>query len=93
VLLEGLGVFAVGGSIWSVLFGVAFLYGFIASRDAWWAAAIPAGALLGFVALIASSELAPGLADEWGASLFLGAVGVGFWAVQANIDRDRGLTY
>ena len=90
VLLEALGAFAVGGPIWPVLFGaagVAFVYGFVASRENWWAA-IPAGALLGLAALIAWGELAPVSAEDWGASLFLGALGAGFWAVYLR-GRER----
>lgn len=83
LLLDALGALAVGGLIWSVLFGVAalgFAYVFSRSRENWWAA-IPAGALLGLAALVAWGELAPASADEWGGSLFLGTLGAGFWAV------------
>lgn len=88
LLLEALGV-SVTGPVWSVLFavaGVAFLYAFVASRENWWAA-IPAGALLGLTALIAWSEFTS-LSDDWGASLFLGGIGTGFWAVYLR-SRER----
>lgn len=81
LLLEALDVL-VTGPIWVALFGVAglvFLYAFFASRDNWWAA-IPAGALLGLAALIAWSKLTT-FSDDWGASLFLGALGAGFWTI------------
>lgn len=83
LLLEALGGLAVGGLIWSVLFaaaGLGFVYVFSRSRENWWAA-IPAGALLGLGALGAWGEFAPDSADNWGGSLFLGALGAGFWAV------------
>jgi hypothetical protein len=83
LLLEALGVLAAGGLIWSGLFGVAglgFGYVFFRSHENWWTA-IPAGALLGLAALVAWGELAPHIADKWGGSLFLGALGAGFWAV------------
>ena len=55
LLLEALDALAVGGLIWSALFGVAgvgFAYVFYRGRENWWAA-IPAGALLGLAAFVA----------------------------------------
>ncbi|AHY48092.1 Hypothetical Protein RradSPS_2809 (plasmid) [Rubrobacter radiotolerans] len=78
----------VSGAIWGAFFGalgVAFAFAFLASRENWWAA-IPAGALLGLAALIAWAELGPQTRETWGATLFLGALGAGFWAVYL---RDR----
>lgn len=83
LLLEALGALEAGGIIWSALFGAAgvgFVYVFSRSRENWWAA-IPGGALLALVALVAWGEFGPASADEWGGSLFLGAIGAGFWAV------------
>lgn len=90
LLLEALGALAVGGWIWSALFGVAgvgFAYVFSRSRENWWAA-IPAGALLGLAALVAWGEIWSASADEWGGSLFLGALGAGFWAVYLRVREN-----
>ena len=89
-LLEALGALAVGGWIWSALFGVAgvgFAYVFSRSRENWWAA-IPAGALLGLAALVAWGEFGLESADAWGGSLFLGALGAGFWAVYLRVREN-----
>jgi len=68
--------------VWAFLFvagGAIFLYVFLANRTQWWAV-IPGFALLGIGALIAISQLAPGL-EAWGGALFLGGLGAAFWVV------------
>ncbi len=68
-------LFAVGGLVFAVVWA--------RWREHWWAA-IPAGALLGIAGVIAWEELLPAAADEWGAALFLGALGIGFLAIYAR---------
>ena len=68
--------------VWAFLFvagGAIVLYVFLSNRTQWWAV-IPAFALLGIGALIAISQLAPGL-GAWGGALFLGALGLAFWVI------------
>jgi len=69
--------------VWILLFGaagVAFLIVFLTDRAHWWAL-IPGFTLLGLSALIALDWLFPRLGDAWGGALFLGAIGLSFWAV------------
>lgn len=82
-----LGNFGVLGSvatvIWFLLFAVAglgFLYVFIADRERWWAV-IPGFTLLGLSALVGLTTLFPRVGDLVGAPIFLGAIGLAFWAV------------
>jgi hypothetical protein len=78
------------GPVWAAVFfgtGAVFTYGFILSRQNWWAA-IPAGALLGLGGLIAWAEVASDSADAYGASLFLGMLGLGFLAVFARTPEN-----
>jgi hypothetical protein len=74
----------------ALLFGLAgggFAAAWARDRARWWAA-IPAGALLGLAGLVAWDAFAPSAADEWGASVFLGLLGAGFWAVYLHA-HDR----
>ena len=60
--------------------GLMFAWAFVSSRDRWWAA-IPAGALLGLAALIASAQASWLPTEAWSASLLMGGIGLGFLAV------------
>jgi hypothetical protein len=66
LLPEALGVLAVGGRIWPVLFGaagVAFLYVFFASRENWWAAIPAIDVIQQDAGLVTRAEL-PGVRPE-----------------------------
>lgn len=78
------------GAVWAAIFlgaGAVFTYGFIISRANWWAA-IPAGALLGLGGLMVWALIASDSADAYGASLFLGVLGLGFLAVYARTPEN-----
>jgi hypothetical protein len=60
--------------------GLVFAWAFVGSPERWWAA-IPAGALLGLAALIASAEASWLPTESFPASLLLGGIGLGFVAV------------
>lgn len=69
--------------VWAFAFGaagLAFLFVFLTNRAHWWAI-IPGFALLSLAALIALDQLFPRLTDSLGGTLFLGGIGLGFWAV------------
>lgn len=68
LMLEVLGIVAAGGLIWSVLFGVGFVYVFFRSRENWWAI-IPGGALLTLALVAGLSATVGGMAS---AALFFG---------------------
>ncbi len=81
MLLERFGLFqGVAGLFWSVLFlgvGVWFLYRFAThTRSEWWAA-IPGFTLLG----LGAETILPHSLSNWSGFLFLGAIGIGFFAV------------
>jgi hypothetical protein len=84
VLLESLGVLAVGDIVWPALMGSAslvFLLLFLrAPRTNWWAA-IPGFVLLGLTGTIIIDDLIPGTQGDWGGAVFLGGIALGFWAV------------
>jgi hypothetical protein len=86
LLLQNLGVPSVLSSVLLAIFfglaGVAFLALFLTSADNWWAA-IPGFALLSLGTLIGMQSVDPRLGSQWGGSLFLGGIGLGFWAVYA----------
>jgi hypothetical protein len=90
-LLQSLGVLgAVAGLLWALLFaagGAAFLLVFATTPARWWAL-IPGFTLLSLGALIGLQELFPALAGPWGGALFLGGIGLGFFAVDLA-DRTR----
>lgn len=78
------------GPVWAAVFagtGAVFTYGFVISRQNWWAA-IPAGALLGIGGLITWAEIASDSAETYGASLFLGVLALGFLAVWARTPEN-----
>ncbi len=83
-LLQNLGF--LGGALsllWMLVFaagGAVFLYIFLADQTNWWAI-IPGFALLSLAATVALSEFAPESADPWTGTLFLGGIGMGFWAI------------
>jgi hypothetical protein len=60
--------------------GVGFAIAALQDRARWWAF-IPAGALIGIAAVIGFEELAPSVAEEWGAGAFLASLGIGFLAI------------
>jgi hypothetical protein len=83
-LLQSLGFFgSLEDIFWALIFGaggVGFLAVLARNRAHWWAA-IPGCALLGIGLLVVLDDLAPALAGDWGGSLFLGMLGLGFWVV------------
>jgi hypothetical protein len=89
-LLQNLGLIVWGGLFWGAAAGVAgvlLLAVVIRDRKQWWAV-IPALVLLAVAALAALAILAPPLADRWGGTLFLGAIGLSFWILYL-LDRDK----
>lgn len=69
--------------LWAFLLGLAgvfFLYAYVSNRANWWAL-IPGIILLALTALVALGVTAPALAEAWGGPLFLGGIGLSFWAV------------
>jgi len=71
------------GWLWAAMFAVSslvFLYYFFTGRDTWWAA-IPGFALLGLASVIGLTLLFPDLRGEVVGAVFLGSIGVAFWAV------------
>ncbi len=74
---------SLGGLFVSLFFaagGAAFLYVVLRKHENWWAF-IPGFTLLGLAVLIASAELLPSVANQFGGSIFLGAVALGFVAI------------
>ena len=67
--------------------GVAFLYVFIRDQNNWWAL-IPGSSLLGLAILVGLGVVAPAYADVVGAPIFMGSIGLGFWAVYA-VQREN----
>ncbi len=71
------------GGFWALAFlvaGVAFLIVFLRDNEQWWAL-IPGFSLLGLGTLVGMGLASGDLASKFGAPLFLGAIGLGFWAV------------
>jgi hypothetical protein len=86
-LLQNFGIVRFAWNLlWTMLFiagAAAFLVVFVSnSHDNWWAA-IPGFTLAGLSGLIAMGTLFPWMADRFGGSLFLGSIGLAFWAVYA----------
>lgn len=82
-LLQNLGLMEVGNLFWTLLFafaGVSFLSVFFSDRAQWWAL-IPGFVLLALAAVIGISVIAPGLSENLGGGLFLGGIGLAFFAV------------
>jgi hypothetical protein len=84
LLLQNFGVLGiVVALVWALLFaagGLVFLYMFLTNRANWWAI-IPGFALLGLAALIFLDEFFPGFGDALGGAIFLGGLGLAFWAI------------
>ncbi len=93
LLLQNLGLVNLNwlwDAFWTLLFavgGLAFLAVFLRDNENWWAL-IPGFTLLGLSGLIGLSLVSESLAGRIGAPLFLGSIGLGFWAVYA-VRRDQ----
>ena len=71
------------GIVWGLFFGIAggvFLFAFSTDRSQWWTL-IPGLALFGLMLLILGDAFFPRFTDNLGGSIFLGAIGLSFWAV------------
>lgn len=85
-LLQNFGVIDLGalwGGFWALAFlaaGVAFLILFWRDGEQWWAL-IPGFTLLGLGMLVGLGVVNGALAARFGAPLFLGSIGLGFWAI------------
>lgn len=82
-LLQNFGVLRGLDFIWPLLFavaGLAFLFVFFTNRAHWWAL-IPGFTLLGLAATAGSQMLLSDFPGEWSGAIFLGAIGLSFWAV------------
>ncbi len=82
-LLQNFGVLQGLDFIWPVVFalgGAAFLIVFFANRAYWWAL-IPGFTLLGLAATTGSQLLLSEFPGQWSGAIFLGAIGLSFWAV------------
>lgn len=84
-LLQTMGLITWGPLVWALAFavgGLAFLSVFVRDRLMWWAL-IPGLTLLGLAGLLTLQQFAPAQAEDWGGSLFLGAIGLAFLVVYA----------
>jgi len=73
----------IGGLFVSMFFlagGLVFFYVVLNNKEHWWAL-IPGSTLVGLAALIALGDLAPRFAGQYGGTLFLGSIALGFAAV------------
>lgn len=90
MLLQNINVLPPGWDLfWAFLFGVsglAFLALFLDNAERWWAL-IPGFTLLSLGILIALQITAPSAARIWGGPIFLGGIGLSFWAIYL-IRRD-----
>jgi hypothetical protein len=90
LLLQNLGLFGSAEDlIWTILFalgGAAFLGVFAINRTFWWAL-IPGFTLLSLSTLMALEQLTPGGSGTWGGSIFLGGIGLSFWAIYLTHPR------
>ncbi len=84
ILLQNFGIFeGVIALFWAFVFGgagLAFLFAFLRDRAHWWAV-IPGFTLLGLAALIFVDQFLPQVGDALGGTIFLGGVGLSFWAL------------
>ncbi|MCS6827203.1 MAG: hypothetical protein NZ553_11365 [Caldilinea sp.] len=85
LLLQATGILgALSDLFWALAFtaaGSVFLYTFLtAVQERWWAA-LPGFTLLGLAATIFYGRFAPPLLAGVGGAIFLGSIGLGFWAV------------
>jgi hypothetical protein len=70
--------------VWAATFAVAaisFLWAYFSDRSAWWWAVIPGTTLLGLATIIALGAFWPQLGGNWIGSIFMAAIGLGFWLV------------
>lgn len=85
-LLQNFGLIDLGalwGGFWALAFlagGVAFLFTYLRNNEQWWAL-IPGFTLMGLGTLIGLGVVNDDLAGRFGGPLFLGSIGLGFWAV------------
>jgi hypothetical protein len=90
LVLQNLGIIALGGFLAPVLFGLggmAFVYTFLANRENWWAL-IPGLTLLGLAGVVAWDSFGPPAARGWSASFLLGGLGLSFLVIFLN-DREH----
>ncbi len=85
-LLQNFGIIDLGalwGGFWALAFlagGGVFLVVFLRDNEQWWAL-IPGFTLLGLGTLVGLGVVNGELAGAYGGPLFLGSIGLGFWAV------------
>lgn len=82
-LLQNLGVLPAGSLFIGVaiaFFGLLFLSTYLGNREQWWAL-IPGFILVSLAVLILMDIFLPGAASTWGGPVFLGGMGLSFWAV------------
>jgi hypothetical protein len=82
-ILQQLFNWPIGGVFISMLFaagGIIFLFVFLRDHNKWWAL-IPGMTLLGLGALIASGDLFPRFASQFGGALFLGSIALAFFLI------------
>jgi hypothetical protein len=86
-LFQTMGLIVLAGSIWGLIFGVAFLLGGIAflmvvfnNRANWWAL-IPGIILVSLGLLTGLSALSPTYAERIGGVIFLGGISLSFWLI------------
>lgn len=85
-LLQNFGLIDLGalwGGFWALAFlvaGVVFLGVFLRDNEQWWAF-IPGFTLLGLGTLVGLGVVNGELAGTYGGPIFLGSIGLGFWAV------------
>ena len=88
LLLQNLGLANLGwlwDIFWTLLFaagGLAFLVVFLQNNENWWAL-IPGFTLLGLSGVLGLSLVSDSLAGRIGGPLFLGSIGLSFWAIYA----------
>lgn len=88
LLLQNFGFIELGGILtlfWAAAFavgGAIFIYVFVRDQNNWWAL-IPGFALFGLAMLVGMGLFAPDYADIIGAPIFMGTLGLGFFAVYA----------
>jgi len=88
-LLDNLNIVTWGSLVWAGAAGVAglvLLGGLARDRTLWWLA-IPGITLLGLSAIIILEYVSPSFGNQWSGTVFLGAIGLSFWAVYL-LDRQ-----
>jgi hypothetical protein len=82
-LLNSLELVEIGALLWAAILaigGLIFLYVYYGDREQWWAL-IPGLVLFSLGVLLGVGELLPGLEGGWMGALFLGGLGLAFWAI------------